>query len=211
MICGQIYKITNKINGKIYIGQTISKNPLTRWKDHLSVANHPLYKAMVLEGTHNFCFSVMETGISSSLTLNALEKNYICNNKSFDPKFGYNTSKGTVGVTDRQINGQIYCILNLRNNKIYIGQTSYPNYRRWNEHRKYASHPLYRAMIQEGIDNFSFAIIHNNIRTRTLLNKLETQLIFSSQSFLKNVGYNQDFGKSSYLVKTYHRQGFKAQ
>ena len=45
-----IYKITNKINGKIYVGETCNVNK--RWKEHLHAAkknickNRPLYKAI---------------------------------------------------------------------------------------------------------------------------------------------------------------------
>ena len=31
---GWIYKITNQINGKLYIGKTESLDPLERWKEH---------------------------------------------------------------------------------------------------------------------------------------------------------------------------------
>ena len=35
MIIGVIYKIKNKINNKIYIGQTIQKNPKNRFNQHI--------------------------------------------------------------------------------------------------------------------------------------------------------------------------------
>ncbi len=58
-----IYKITNKINGKVYIGQTIN-NPLKRWEKHLSDARekrpYPLYYAMNKYGIENFSFEVIE-------------------------------------------------------------------------------------------------------------------------------------------------------
>ena len=35
-----IYKITNRINGKVYIGQTVQKNPKMRWYDHCAAARN---------------------------------------------------------------------------------------------------------------------------------------------------------------------------
>lgn len=64
-ICG-IYKIQNKINGKIYIGQ--STNIKIRWKDHKSCGRNkgnreshkPLYQAIYKYGLENFDFSIIE-------------------------------------------------------------------------------------------------------------------------------------------------------
>lgn len=45
---GYIYKITNQINNKVYIGQT-SRTIEKRWKDHQKSAiidQTPLYRAM---------------------------------------------------------------------------------------------------------------------------------------------------------------------
>ena len=79
MFCGKVYKISNKTNEKKYFGQTVGKNTIARWHQHLSVVKHPLYKAMILEGTQNFRFEMLEGNITSSLALNKIEKNYICN------------------------------------------------------------------------------------------------------------------------------------
>lgn len=60
-IISGIYKITNKINGKIYIGQ--SQNIFQRWADHRyeSKSNtKPLYKAMRKCGIENFTFEIIE-------------------------------------------------------------------------------------------------------------------------------------------------------
>ena len=58
-----IYKITNNINDKVYIGQTIN-DPLKRWQKHLSDAKekrpYPLYYAMNKYGIENFSFEVIE-------------------------------------------------------------------------------------------------------------------------------------------------------
>ena len=62
-----IYKITNLINNKCYIGQTI-KTAEQRWKEHQSHAfgSHPndqnktLYKAIRKYGLENFTFEVLQ-------------------------------------------------------------------------------------------------------------------------------------------------------
>ena len=61
-----IYKITNKINQKIYIGQSV--NISKRWTAHRNGAfnpnngqyNTPLYKAIRKYGIENFTFEILE-------------------------------------------------------------------------------------------------------------------------------------------------------
>lgn len=68
-----IYKITNKANGKVYIGQ--STNIQKRWAAHKSDAfnpksdgyDYPLYRAMRKYGVHNFLFEVLEECLSEQL------------------------------------------------------------------------------------------------------------------------------------------------
>ena len=63
---GFIYKITNDINGKIYIGKTEYLNPIDRWKEHLKdykkerCEKRPLYDAMNKYGVEHFYFEVIE-------------------------------------------------------------------------------------------------------------------------------------------------------
>ena len=60
-----IYKITNKINHKCYIGQSVNINK--RWNAHINqfnnidVYNYPLYRAFRKYGLENFSFEVIET------------------------------------------------------------------------------------------------------------------------------------------------------
>lgn len=61
---GTIYCITNKINNKMYIGQT-ARMLQERWKDHLESSrdlnNHrPLYLAMRKYGIENFSLTILE-------------------------------------------------------------------------------------------------------------------------------------------------------
>jgi group I intron endonuclease len=57
-----IYKITNKVNGKVYIGK--SNDPERRWKQHKSEVYKNkttyLYQSMRKYGVDNFSFIVIE-------------------------------------------------------------------------------------------------------------------------------------------------------
>ena len=69
-----IYKITNKINGKIYIGQSV--DIAKRWDEHRRAIhyvnehtyNYPLYRAIRKYGLDNFDFCVIEICSSEKLT-----------------------------------------------------------------------------------------------------------------------------------------------
>jgi group I intron endonuclease len=89
-----IYKITNKTNGKIYIGQ--SKDIHYRWHRHRLAAfnsNYPqynclLYKAMRKYGLGSFLFEVLEECDENEL--NSREQHYISHFDSANPQLGYN-------------------------------------------------------------------------------------------------------------------------
>lgn len=97
-ICG-IYKITNKINNKCYIGQ--SKNILKRWKTEYKwykINNH-LQSAFKKYGIENFDFEIIEE--CESNLLNEREKFWIGIYNSFDRNFGYNKTLGGAGTPGR--------------------------------------------------------------------------------------------------------------
>lgn len=90
-----IYKIENKINGKIYIGQSI--NIKIRWQQHEREANSnrrsaPLYNALRKYGIDNFTFEVLEE--CPQEMLNEREIFWIAHYKSNDRDFGYNVLAG---------------------------------------------------------------------------------------------------------------------
>lgn len=92
---GYIYKITNKINGKIYIGQTI-KNYEERFRQHQLNYNKEyfsqivLYKAFKKYGIENFSFEAIEEVEKEKL--DEREKYWIkYYNSYFD---GYNSTLG---------------------------------------------------------------------------------------------------------------------
>ena len=99
-----IYKYTNKINGKIYIGKTI--NVERRKKEHLKDrrVDVPFHRAIDKYGIENFDFEVIFVADS---TLKNTELNYVLNEKesyyisyynSNNKKFGYNLTSGGDGV-----------------------------------------------------------------------------------------------------------------
>ena len=86
-----IYKITNKVNGKCYIGQSLDIEK--RFKSHKRCKeNRPLYNAFKKYGIDNFTFEVIEE--CEKEKLNEREIYYIALYKSANYRFGYNSSLG---------------------------------------------------------------------------------------------------------------------
>jgi len=87
-----IYKITNKINGKIYIGQTIAKLQ-HRWAVHkASKRKSPLTSAFKSYGVENFIIEPIASCLDVSF-LDELEIKLIEAHDCLYPK-GYNLLKG---------------------------------------------------------------------------------------------------------------------
>src|SRR5687768_12422213 len=89
-----IYKITNIINNKIYIGQT--NDPKRRWRGHKNLAkssNQIIHKAMRKYGVENFNFEILHSDLSwekvNILEAKLIEK-YNCRNN----EYGYNIKQG---------------------------------------------------------------------------------------------------------------------
>jgi group I intron endonuclease len=92
---GYIYMIKNKINGKLYIGQTIRKNLNDRWRQHKSckkdtVGNY-LYNAYNKYGINNFDYKLI--CICFDEDCNKFEEDYIKKYNSIYPN-GYNLKSG---------------------------------------------------------------------------------------------------------------------
>lgn len=90
-----IYKITNQLNNKCYIGQAI--DIATRWKEHAKCgldidtpAGNKLYQAMLKDGLQNFSFEILEE--CPRTELNEKEKYYIQLYQS--KEYGYNSTAG---------------------------------------------------------------------------------------------------------------------
>ncbi len=97
-----IYKITNKINDKIYIGQTI-RSLEERVKEHKRKKNCSLYKAFNKYGIENFDFEIIEK-CNSTEEMNEKEIYWIKYYDCLMPK-GYNLCEGggqTNGYTHKE-------------------------------------------------------------------------------------------------------------
>lgn len=92
---GQIYKLTNKINGKPYVGQTTEKDINNRWKKYkylLCKEQPKIYRALKKYGVDNFLFEVIDNACESQTQLDDLETLYI---EKFDSiRNGYNCKTG---------------------------------------------------------------------------------------------------------------------
>lgn len=102
---GFIYKITNIINDKVYIGLTKCINPKQRFYKHLAeyrfatkFSKRPLYEAMQKHGPENFKFEVIEETANDNLSNQ--EKYWIAYYHSyigFADSRGYNATMGGDG------------------------------------------------------------------------------------------------------------------
>jgi len=92
---GMVYKITNSVNGKIYVGQTI-RNLERRFKEHCIKEGCPIFfKAIKKYGKENFNTEVIEECRDTD-ELNEKEIYWIQKLNSQCPS-GYNISKGGSG------------------------------------------------------------------------------------------------------------------
>ena len=120
--CG-IYKITNNINGKVYIGQSV--NITRRWREHRtryhqdskdSINSHLYRAARKTEGWNNWTFEIIEECPEDQL--NSREKFWIKYYDSSNPEKGYNETEGgdDAGTSWKLTTDQVNEIINLLKN-----------------------------------------------------------------------------------------------
>lgn len=88
---GQIYKVTHKKSGRVYIGQTIGElsNKLASLKGYKTEIGK------IIRQSKGKSFEIETLVFANSYKkLNELEKFYIAEYKSYDPKYGFNKMKG---------------------------------------------------------------------------------------------------------------------
>ena len=112
-----VYKITNIVNNKCYIGSSI--NVERRWKEHINCSkrkndlkyNYPLYLAFRKYGINNFTFEVIKDDFETVEEMQEYEKEAILIFNSYSN--GYNQTLNTTKSS-----------LCLENFKIYLGKVS---------------------------------------------------------------------------------------
>ena len=88
-----IYKITNKLNGKVYIGQ--SRDIDARWRQHINAKdNFAIHNAIKKYGKENFKFEVLLE--CPAEMLNVWERDMIALYDCMSP-YGYNLTEGGEG------------------------------------------------------------------------------------------------------------------
>ena len=97
-----IYMITNRINNKIYIGQTTNtlKERIYNYKKEYNyklAKDRPILRAMRKYGFDNFIFSIVENNINSQQELDEKERYYIQKYQSLVQQNGYNIELGGNG------------------------------------------------------------------------------------------------------------------
>jgi len=90
-----VYKIINKINGKIYVGQSWHlKNRIKSHFENKKMKNTHLYQSIKKYGEDNFIVEMIEIEDPTQEKLDELEIRLIEEYKSTDRKFGYNIREG---------------------------------------------------------------------------------------------------------------------
>ena len=126
---GYIYKITNRINNKMYIGKTEQYDPIKRWEEHLKDykkrknENRPLYKAMEKYGVDNFVFEIIEeTNDAENREKYWIDKmrTYI----GFKDCNGYNATLGGDGKSYLNLNENEVIKFHIEKSKNVLGNTA---------------------------------------------------------------------------------------
>lgn len=119
-----IYKITNKINGKIYIGQDSYDNPLYLGSGVL------LNRAILKYGIENFEKEILEK-CDTQEKLNEREIFWIKTLNSQNPQIGYNISRGGSGgdtISNNPKREEICKNLSKRNIEFYKNKSNHPSF-----------------------------------------------------------------------------------
>lgn len=125
-----IYKITNKINNKVYIGQSI--NIEKRWGEHKRNAfnskthtyYYPLYSSIRKYGLDNFTFEIIEECLIKNLT--EREQYWIEYYHSLDGNYGYNLIPATDGKRGEYCNWSVLTDFQAEQIENLLQQTDIP-------------------------------------------------------------------------------------
>ena len=192
-----IYKITNTINNKAYIGKTEKTNPLNRWKEHIKDANkvyknkRPLYEAIKKYGSNNFTFEVIEE------TLDPCNKEIFYISLYDTYKNGYNATIGGDGTS--YITNQKEIIEYYLNNKPFLKEMC--------NHFKLDRKTISKILKNHNID-YDKNARHNKViiqldKHKNILNKFKS--CREAAKFLGNINLNSKINQCcNNKIKTCH-------
>jgi group I intron endonuclease len=100
-VYGYVYLILNRVNGKVYIGQTV-KHIRDRWSLHKTFAKRGakwhISRAIAKYGHDSFSIVILHQAFSRE-ELNEMEIRAIESHNSMDPQYGYNMASGGDGLS----------------------------------------------------------------------------------------------------------------
>ena len=135
-----IYKITNKITGECYIGQ--SKDIENRFKEHIHHKKTIVGGAIHKYGAENFTFEILEECDENNIELiDKLEDYYILKFKANVPGFGYNQIRGGQHNKFGELNNNV----KLTEKDVYLIREAYNNHE-----RKGKVYEKYKDIVTEG-------------------------------------------------------------
>lgn len=189
-----IYKITNLIDTKVYIGQT--SNPQKRWKEHQQLGSityinnknkhSRLYLAMRKYGVENFIFEVIE---EPTANYNDRERYWIQYYNSFlDKNKGYNLTLG--GENPPVLTGEDN-VLSVYSNKAIeqIQQELALNVKTYDEISQQYQFPKgYLTMINAGTSRYNLDLTYplrtngNERKDKTLVEEIIFELLYTENS-----------------------------
>lgn len=219
-----IYKITNDINDKVYIGKTLYTIE-RRWNQHKNNAlsqkklvHLPLYSAMNKYGIEHFSISEVEK-VDDEKCLSEREQYWIKYYNTY--KYGYNATIGgdgaqlydydyiwelwAQGKTIKEISAIIQCTDYVVRTVLDIHNISTEERKTRSAHRQDESHQLYRRAVNQ-IDINTNQIIHSYASVREAANIIECDNSYLSKICNANkiaFGYKWEYQNKDYIEKDF--------
>ena len=193
-----IYLHRNKINGKIYIGQTCQK-PEKRWNYGHGYKNCPrFYSAIVSYGWSNFEHIILENNLTSD-EANEKEQYYIKKYNSQNPDLGYNLTEGGSSLSE-YLKTPEHRELQSQNKKLYFKE--HPDKKIENDmHLKEIAQKSAKIRSEKMKENYANqgGLFHLNESRKKRIKCVETNEIFTSLSEASKK-YNISVGNISSVI-----------
>ena len=192
------YLHRNKINGKVYIGQTCQK-PEKRWNYGHGYKNCPrFYSAIVSYGWSNFEHIILENNLTSD-EANEKEQYYIKKYNSQNPDLGYNLTEGGSSLSEYWKTPE-HRELQSQNKKLYFKE--HPDKKIENDmHLKEIAQKSAKIRSEKMKENYANqgGLFHLNESRKKRIKCIETDEIFASLSEASRK-YNISVGNISSVI-----------